>query len=112
MTASYDGKSRASAYGNFYNSAKAYAKNKILTKDLASDGNTIYSQMEFHWSSGAYDFGYHTPEHNHNYYVTDYLKDDLQGDSSSVAGWTHACVQLGFPVADRCSSWAQPKFSY
>ncbi|MEU7562363.1 hypothetical protein [Streptomyces eurythermus] len=112
LTASYDGKSRASAYGTFYNSGNTYAKNKILTKDLAADGNTIYSEMEFHWSSGAYDFGYHTPEHNHTYYVTNYLQDELQGDSNSVRGNTHVCVQLGFPVADRCSAWAQPSFSY
>lgn len=112
LTASYDGKSRAAGYGDFYNSGNVYAKNKVLTKDLAADGNTVYSEMEFHYSSGAYSTGYHTPEHNHTYYVTNYLQDNLQGDSSSVRGSTHVCVQLGFPVADRCSPWAQPSFSY
>ena len=112
LTASYDGKSRAAAYGTFYNSNQVYAKNKILTKDLAADGNTVYAEMEFHWSSGAYDTGYHTPEHNHTYYVTNYLQDNLDGASSSVRGSTEVCVQLGFPVADRCSAWAQPSFSY
>jgi hypothetical protein len=53
-----------------------------------------------------------TPEHNHTYYVTNYVTQQLQGLSSSVRGGTRACVQLGWPVPDKCSAQALPSFSY
>jgi hypothetical protein len=51
VTSSYDGKKRSTAYGNFYNSKNVYAKNKVLSKDLAADGNTIYTEGQWYWSA-------------------------------------------------------------
>ncbi|MFF2653802.1 hypothetical protein [Streptomyces sp. NPDC058045] len=112
VTASYDGKKRSVAQGEFYNKKKVYAENRVRTKDLAPDGNTVYAEMEFHFDGGLTGIGYHTPEHNHTYYVQNYLRSELDGASQSVRGSTHACVQMGYPVPDRCSVWAQPSFSY
>jgi len=114
VTSSYDGKSRSTAHGDFYNSGNVYAKNKILSKDLAADGNTIYT--EGHWyfndAAGHEVIGLNTPEHNHTYYVTNYKQTELEAAASSVRGGTRACVQLGWPVPDHCSAQALPSFSY
>ncbi|MFF3350739.1 hypothetical protein [Streptomyces sp. NPDC002779] len=114
VTSSYDGKSRSTAYGSFYNSNNVYAKNKVLSKDLAADGNTIYTRGQWYWNEGVTQTGgsMNTPEHNHTYYVTNYVQQPLKGASSSVRGGTSACVQLGWPVPDKCSVEALPSFSY
>ncbi|MEV5161956.1 hypothetical protein [Streptomyces sp. NPDC053728] len=113
LTSSYDGKSRSVGYGDYYNSGNTCAKNKVLTKDLSADRKTVYSSTNFQfygpssggtgngWSSGAYKS---TPEHNHTYYVTNYLSTGLDGQSEKSRGAIQVCVQLGFPVADRCSA--------
>lgn len=120
LTASYDGKSRASGYGDFYNSGATYAKNKVLTKDLSADGNTVYAATNFLFfgdtstgGQGWVDNGYaSTPEHNHTYYVTNYLSKGLDSNSEKARGDIRVCVQLGFPVSDSCSAHAYPTFSY
>jgi hypothetical protein len=112
VTSSYDGKNRSTAYGNFYNSGNIYAKNKVLSKDLAADGNTIYTEGHWYYNDGVESWPHNTPEHSHAYYVTNYVQHNLRGSASQVRGGTRACVQLGWPVSDRCSAEALPSFSY
>lgn len=114
VTSKYDGKNRSSAYGNFYNERNVYATNKVLSKDLAADGNTIYTEGIWYFTGPNYEGQSHrnTPEHSHSYYVTKYMKNPLVGPADKVRATTAACVQLGFPVADRCSAAAIVTVSY
>ncbi|WP_314244022.1 hypothetical protein [Streptomyces sp. DSM 40907] len=112
VTVSYDGKSRATAYGDFRNDRNIRAKNKVMSKDLAADGNTVYTTGNWYFENGAEVHALNTPEHNHTYYVTHYLSHPLEPTAKSVRGGTRACVQLGWPVPDTCSDQALPSFEY
>lgn len=115
LTASYDGKSRASAYGSFTISGSTYAQDKVYTKDLAADGNTVYETTAWYWWDGStYGAGYtlSTPEHSHTSYQLNYLKKQLEPASEKVRGTHQACVQLGFPVPDSCSGTAITTLTY
>lgn len=112
ITVSYDGKPRATAYGDFRNDRHINAKNKVMSKDLAADGNTVYTTGNWYFENGAEVHQLNTPEHNHTYYVTHYLKHPLEATAKSVRGGTRACVQLGWPVPDTCSAQPLPSFDY
>ncbi|MFI8102085.1 hypothetical protein [Streptomyces sp. NPDC086023] len=112
VTAMYDGRQRATAYGTFFNDRDVNAKNKVLSKDLAPDGNTVYTAGHWYYEGGGEVFPLNTPEHNHTYYVAHYRTHPLDPKAKSVRGGTRACVQLGWPVPDTCSAEALPTFSY
>ncbi|MFH9568421.1 hypothetical protein [Streptomyces globisporus] len=115
LTSSYDGKKRSSGYGSFTIAGSTYAQNKVYTKDLAADGNTVYQNTSWQWyGNDGWGAGYSksTPEHNKTSYQLNYLKEELQASSEKVRGSHKMCVQLGFPVADRCSATALTTLSY
>ncbi|MFE2326631.1 hypothetical protein ACFXD5_22315 [Streptomyces sp. NPDC059385] len=112
VAVSYDGKLRATAHGDFRNDRNINAKNKVMSKDLAADGNTIYTEGNWYFDNGAEVHSFHTPEHNHTYYVTHHLKFPLDSKAKSVRAATQACVQLGWPVPDTCSPAALATFDY
>ncbi|MFL3871241.1 hypothetical protein LT966_32250 [Streptomyces griseobrunneus] len=115
LTSSYDGKNRSSGYGSFTISGSTYAQNKVYTKDLAADGNTVYQTTSWNWykeSSWGAGTSKSTPEHNKTSYQLNYLKEQLQWTSEKVRGSHKMCVQLGFPVADRCSATAITTLTY
>lgn len=101
------------AYGDFYASS-SYVTNKVLSKDLAADGNTIYTEGIWYWTGPNYasQGSYNTPEHNRTYYVTNYKSNVLVGPADKVRATTKACVQLGWPVPDKCSVAAYATVTY
>jgi hypothetical protein len=44
--------------------------------------------------------------------ATRYLRMSLRDNGTAVRGKTEVCVQLGWPVPDRCSRDALPTFNY
>ncbi|MFE9456334.1 hypothetical protein [Streptomyces californicus] len=115
LTASYDGTKRSSGYGSFTIAGSTYAQNKVYTKDLAADGNTVYQTTTWQWyEAGGCGPGYSrsTPEHSRSGYQVNYLRQQLESSSEKVRGSHTVCVQLGFPVADRCSATALTTLSY
>ncbi|MFJ6936684.1 hypothetical protein [Streptomyces sp. NPDC101132] len=112
VTVKYDGKPRAVAHGNFFNDRDTHARNKVMSKDLAPDGNTVYTAGHWYYEGAGEVFPLNTPEHNHTYYTTHYKTHPLDAKAKSVRGGTRACVQLGWPVPDTCSEEVLPTFSY
>ncbi|MFD3796198.1 hypothetical protein [Streptomyces californicus] len=115
LTSSYDGTKRSSGYGSFTISGGTYAQNKVYTKDLAADGNTVYQTTTWQWyEASGWGTGYSrsTPEHSRTSYQVNYLRQQLDSSSEKVRGSHTVCVQLGFPVADRCSATALTTLTY
>ena len=121
----YNGIRRATGYGDLSNDRNAYAANKITYRDTYADGNTVYATVtwayyEYSQTCGTqggvcwvYDSVDSTPEIGTAQGTTTvWERDNLHGDADKVRGGSKVCVQLGFPVPDRCSETFYPSFSY
>jgi hypothetical protein len=122
LTATYNSQARATGYGNFYNGSNIKAINDYRLNDVANDGNNSYGKTNFlfygyHSSCGG-DCWYSkkiqsTGEYTYfNTPVTKALYSYLEPQATTARGDSYVCVQLGWPVPDKCSSHAYPSFNY
>lgn len=115
LSASYDGSIRATAVGSTYATA-TQARNDYTLNDPSNDGNNVYgsSQFLFYYGgtfhsagtvgTGEYDYS-DTP-------LTFQMEKPLQELGTRARTSSKVCVQLGWPVPDRCSATALATFSY
>jgi len=122
LTASYDNQPRATAKGNFFNGSNIKAINNVTLNDVNNDRNNIYARTNFLFygyhdscggdcwysktiqSTGEYDY-WNTP-------LTKALATTLESYATTARGDSYVCVQLGWPVPDKCSAHAYPSFTY
>ena len=110
---SYNGTVRASASGTFYNDANTYAHDAFRLNDPANDSNSVYGRNRTSFNAGANSSEKTTGEYS--YATTPYtkhFKTSLEGSATKAMAADTVCVQLGWPVPDKCSLTSYVSFNY
>ena len=124
VSSSYNGITRSTAFGTFYDDRATYATVLAHLNDTANDGDNVYVNAdEYFWETdpwtckslpcwlfdrtktSAEDSWFNTP-------VNLYLTNSLHPLASAARASIYTCVQLGWPVPGRCSPRAIVTFGY
>ena len=118
----YDGNQFAGqAYGEFYNSGNAYAKNRAGFIDMAPGGDTVRVETDFYfYESGptcgggacyVFDVSKQTSETNSGKWVSHTRSRGLHGGATRARGGVDIC-EIHAWSNDPCSGHAWPSFAY
>lgn len=112
-SASYDGSVRVQAWGYFTNE-NPNAKLTITLSDPSRDGNNAYAWGSIYSGTGLYTRTneYSTGEYDYFGTPVTFEYTESLGGGRPAHSSAKACVQLGWPVPDRCSAWADATFNY
>ena len=115
VSVSWNGQTRASAYGSTYKSGST-ARNDFRLNDRADDFNSSYGRSEFlFYSNGTYTSHGTLSTGEYTYSETPKtipLSKPLVEAATKARTSSKVCVQLGFPVPDSCSNTSLATFSY
>jgi hypothetical protein len=124
LSSSYNGITRSTASGTFYDDRAIYATVKANLNDTSNDGNNVYVNAdEYFWETNptscptsacyVYDRTKGSPEYTYsNTPATLYMYNSLHAAATSARASIYTCVQLGWPVPDHCSGRAVVSFAY
>ncbi|MFZ5852008.1 MAG: hypothetical protein ACOYY2_11535 [Actinomycetota bacterium] len=112
----YNNVQRAQGQGDLYNESYVYATNQFWLNDTANDGNNVYGYTRFYYyHGGSWHFHARVDTGEYGYFntpVTRYLRNGLDRQATTARGESQVCTQMGWPVPDKCSPYAQPTFNY
>lgn len=113
ISVSYDGTTRATAYGSFTNK-NPLASNAYTLNDVSRDNNNSYGDVAIYFGpkNNVPNPQFKIPEYD--YFQTPVTVTKTRALTGGVPAHaaSRVCVQLGWPVPDRCSGWADVSFSY
>lgn len=113
LSVSYDNVTRGTASGVIFNRNNSHARDHFILGDVSNDGNNVYGKSYIYFNAGGSSKNFSTGEYS--YGDTPVIKNF---DLALAPGGTRAyaddkvCVQLGWPVPDRCSQTSYVSFSY
>ena len=124
ISSSYNGITRSTASGTFYDDRATYATVMAHLNDTANDGDNVYVNAdEYFWETDQWtcqsspcwvlDRTKQSAEYTwFNTPVTLFLYNSLHPLATAARASVYTCVQLGWPVPDHCSPRAIVSFSY
>lgn len=124
LSSSYNGITRSTASGTFYNDRAVYATVMARLNDTSNDGNNVYVNAdEYFWQTDpvacptnacyVFDRTKESPEYWYsNTPANVFMYNSLHSGATSARASIYTCVQLGWPVPDHCSGRAVVSFAY